>query len=293
MDNADWTALLTLAKEKNMTKAAERLFISQPSLSYRLKRMEETFQVPLFFRLPNGISLTPEGEYLCQYAEKMEREYHDLQETLLNLQDEVRGVLRIGAANVFANTDLPLLLKNFCDMYPAVGVILKSNRSSSIYKELVNGAVSLAIVRNDTPWPEARYLLREEPVCLVSKTPVNFKDLPKIPQILTPASGIHTDNTRWWQENYAVPSKITMEVDNMDTAVQMVLHGLGWAIIPRISLRALPSIYCKPLQWKDGTMYTRKTWLMCRKTSLKSRTITAFINFLMENEKGNPQPDVL
>lgn len=292
MNNVDWAIILTLAKEKNMTRAAEQLFISQPSLSYRLKRMEEEFQVPLFFRLPNGIKLTQEGEYLYQYAKRMQREYRELQDKLFNMHGEVGGVLHMGAASVFANTDLPLLVKNFCEMYPAVEIILKSNKSSIIYKDLVNGDVDLAIVRNNDPWPEARYLLREEPVCLVSKTPVDFKQLPWIPQILTPASGIHTDNMRWWQENYTLSPKITMEIDNMDTAVQMVLQGLGWAIIPEIALRALPPLCCEPLYWADGTQYTRKTWLMCRHISLQSRPIAAFISFLMENEKEEILPGI-
>ena len=269
MDNYDCLILLALAKEKNMTKAAERLFISQPSLSYRLKRLEEEFQVPLFFRLPNGIILTPEGEYLCRFAKKMEHDYRELQETVISLQGKMRGVLHLGVASAFANTDLPLLLKSFCEMYPDVDIILKSSKSAEIYKSLVDGDIVLAIVRNNNPWPEARYLLCEEAVCLVSKEPVQFKDLPILPQILTPLSGIHADNMRWWQENYTVPSKVTMEVDNMDTAAYMVSQGLGWAILPSIFLRSGSALYHAPLHWADGTAYTRKTWLLCRKPLLK------------------------
>ncbi|MBP8278617.1 MAG: LysR family transcriptional regulator, partial [Propionivibrio sp.] len=71
MGDKDWRILKTIAEERNLTKAAARLYISQPALTYRLKNMEEEFGAQVVSRVPTGVELTPQGEYLLAYAAEM------------------------------------------------------------------------------------------------------------------------------------------------------------------------------------------------------------------------------
>ncbi|MGD9154757.1 MAG: LysR family transcriptional regulator [Bacillota bacterium] len=80
MNEHDWEMLLILAEEKNITRAAERLFVAQSSLSYRIKNLEDELRVPLLLRTKNGILFTSEGEYLLQYAKNMKTQLEQLRE---------------------------------------------------------------------------------------------------------------------------------------------------------------------------------------------------------------------
>ena len=71
MDEKDWRILKTIAEEKNITKAAARLFISQPALTYRVKKIEEEFGARVFSRVPSGVVFTQQGEFLLGYADEM------------------------------------------------------------------------------------------------------------------------------------------------------------------------------------------------------------------------------
>lgn len=285
MNHGDWEILITLAQKQNITKAAEALFIAQPSLSYRLRRIEEEFGVSLFDRVPSGVMLTPQGQRLAEYARSMQAQYRALRDDLSDMGPEISGTLRLGVGSAFANADLPQLLRDFGQQYPNVTINLRSSRSSQVYRALVNGEVDVAIVRGAPRWSEERHLLREEPVCLTARKPVSFQDLPHLPQILVPPSDTHGDNIRWWQERFSVPPLVLMEVDNMETGLRMVQQSLGWMLVPTLLLKNAPELFRQPLLWKDGTPYTRKTWVLCRTSLRRSRVASAFLDFLIHAEE--------
>ena len=96
MDEKDWRFLKVLYEEKNITKAAEKLFVSQPALSYRLKQLEEEFDMKLFFKRKRGIEFTSEGEYLAEYANDMLKQLQQTKDGMLNMQKKVKGTIRLG-----------------------------------------------------------------------------------------------------------------------------------------------------------------------------------------------------
>ena len=75
LDDKDWRILRMIAEEKNITKAAARLFISQPALTYRLKNIEEEFGAQVVTRVPSGVVFTPQGDLLLSYVSEMLLKY--------------------------------------------------------------------------------------------------------------------------------------------------------------------------------------------------------------------------
>lgn len=290
MNNSDWEILITLAQKRSITKAAEALFLAQPTLSYRLKRIEEEFGVSLFDRVPSGVALTPQGERLAAYAQDMTLRYRALRDDLSDMSPMFSGTLRLGVGSAFANADLPRLLRSFGQRYPAVTISLKTSRSSQAYRSLVEGEVDIAIVRGSPQWSEERHLLREEPMCLASKAPIPFQDLPRRPQILVPPSDTHTSNLRWWREHFSVPPLVLMEVDNMETGLRMAQQDLGWMLVPTLLLKNAPDLFRRPLTWKDGTPYIRQTWALCRSSVKRGRVAAAFLEFLIQAEREAESP---
>ena len=288
MNNGDWDILITLAQKRSITRTAEALFLSQPSLSYRLKRIELEFGVSLFDRVPSGVALTPQGERLAGYAREMRLRYRDLREDLSEMAVTLSGTLRLAVGSAFANADLPQLLRDFGRRYPAVTINLKTSRSSMAYRSLVEGEVDVAIVRGSPQWSEERHLLREEPMCLAARAPIPFRDLPRCPQILVPPSDTHASNLRWWREHFSVPPLVLMEVDNMETGLRMVQQDLGWMLAPALLLKNAPDLFRQPLLWGDGAPYIRQTWALCRSSVKRGRVAAAFLDFLIQAEREFP-----
>lgn len=287
MDDKDWLVLKTIAEENNITKAADRLYISQPALTYRLRNLEKEFGAKIMSRHPNGVRLTPQGEFLLSYAEDMMSQLSKAKERIKNMENKVQGTLRLGASSVFAHYELPGILKKFLDRYPEVEISLKTGLSRRINRMLQKEEISIAIIRGDYHWVEEKFLLSEEPICLVSSKPIEFSELPRMPQIsyLTDSS-LEPMVQEWWRESFSRPPLITMEVDNMDTCRQMVLHGLGWAILPAIGLSQQPAPFTRELFWRNGKPLLRRTWIMFPTAAMELSAVNAFVDFI-KNEAGS------
>lgn len=281
MDDKDWIILKTIAEEKNMTKAADRLFISQPALTYRLRNLEKEFDARIVSRHPTGVILTPQGESLLAYAESMLLQFRKAKERIKNMENKVQGTLRLGTSSVFAHYELPQILKNFLERYPDVEISLKTGLSRRINRMLRKEDIAVAIIRGDYPWIGEKFLIREEPICLVSSQPIEFSELPSKPQIsyLTDSS-LEPVIQEWWSESFSRPPLITMEVDSMDTCRQMVLHGLGWAILPAIGLSRQSAPFTRELFWRSGSPLLRRTWIMYTAASLELSAVRAFVDYI-------------
>src|SRR5690625_1324227 len=102
MNFRDWEMLATLYDTKNITHAAQQLFLSQPTLTTRLKKLENYYGVPLIIRKRRGITFTPEGFTLAKHAKQMLREQREIEESLNNMKDHVTGTLKVDVSNFFA-----------------------------------------------------------------------------------------------------------------------------------------------------------------------------------------------
>ncbi|MEN6567784.1 MAG: LysR family transcriptional regulator [Veillonellales bacterium] len=275
MYNVDWLILKTISEEKNITKAAERLYITQPAVTRRLKNMENEFKANLVLRTPGGILLTPQGEELLAYAKKTLLEFKQVKERIQSMENKVQGSLFLGVSSDLSHYELPEILKNFLEIYPDAEVSLKTGRSQKVLRMLQKDEISLAILNGDHHWDGEKCLLREDPICLVSSKPITLKDLPHSPRIVA-SSSMQSQIDEWWHQTFYCSPVATMEVDSIDSCRQMVLHGLGWAILPSIGLKQYDKVFSKNLYWEDGTPLVRRTWLMYRSSYLQLPIVCAF-----------------
>ncbi len=283
MDEKDWNILQTLYEERNITKAAQRLYTSQPSLTYRIQQLEKEFDATIISRGQKGVEFTVQGEYLVQYSKEMLMQLQKAKEYILNLEDIIKGTLRLGVSGMFARYELPFIMKNFLYRYPNVDINLKTGWSSEINQMLHKEEVHLGIVRGDYNWQGKKVLFREEKICIASINPIDFDELPTLSRInyqTDPSLKSLIDN--WWQEKYKVPPRISMEVDRIDTCKQMVLNGLGYAIFPSICVKEEEPLYMAPIITSDNKPLLRKTWIIYRENTLQLAYVKAFIDFLCD-----------
>lgn len=284
MDQQDWQIIKTLHEEKSMTKTAAKLYLSQPALSYRLDHLEKEMDIQLFIRSTKGIRFTSAGERLVTCAEKMLREYEDIKKYVLTHEGRVSGMLRLGSSAVFAHSHLPALLKEFLQKYPDVEISLHTGLSNNMLQQLQKNEASVAIIRGDHPWNEADILLQTEALCIISAKPLDVKDLPHIPGIrydTDPSMQYQID--RWWQEHFSVPARILMHADSVYTCRQLVLAGLGWAIMPALRLSdCTTDLSIIEITDREGKPYLRPTRLIYRSSARELDTASTFIDFICE-----------
>lgn len=287
MDAKEWLTFVTVVAEKNITKAAEKLFLSQPALSYRLKQIEDGLGRPLLVRANDGIALTPEGEIYYDYCRRMLRLREELHQNIGMVNGEVQGTLRIASSINFADYELPLLLSSFTELYPKIRIEVKTGYSSNVNKNFNSGEAMVAFARGDYE-SVAGTKLFDEPYCLVYKHKVNHEELEEIPMIqYRTDTSISTVVDMWCSENFVHEPKPLMDLDSMATCRHFVRQGLGWAVLPYLGLGSCGDrdIYVEPLQMKDGSYLTRSTYMFYSEASTKLVAVKTFVDYVTEYYK--------
>jgi len=290
MDEKDCRLLLSVSEESSLTKAAERMFMTQPALTYRLQQLEKEFGVPLIDKTLKGARFTPEGEHLAIYARKMLNELNQVKEQLSNIRNEVKGTLRLGIANHYSLYKLPPLLKQFKELYPEVQFAVTCALSVEVMELLMRDEIQVGVIRGEHPWYEGKHLLHDEPVCIVSREPINLDELPELPQIAfqepltktggSPVSPFREGVAAWWYERYECSPTVAMRVDSYETCKEMVRYGLGYAIIPGIFVSASDGLHQQELIRQNGQGVRRNTWLVYKEGVLQQATVGRFVDLM-------------
>jgi DNA-binding transcriptional LysR family regulator len=277
----DWIILNTIYEERNITKAAERLYISQPALTYRLQQLEKEFGTQIVIRGKKGVEFTSEGEFLVDYAKSMLIQLRQTKEEIQNMSNKVKGTLRLGVSSNFGRYKLPYILKEFLDKYPDVEIKVTTKLSSEIMQLVHKGEIHIGIIRGDYEWYEHKHLLYQEFIYIVSKNKITIDQLPSLHRIVYKTDPLlETVIDHWWKERFTKPPLVTMEVDKMETCTEMVKNMLGYAVLPSLSLTDDNDLFKIKLTQKNGEMIFRKTWMISRDASIELLVVEAFVQFL-------------
>jgi DNA-binding transcriptional LysR family regulator len=285
-----------VAKQLSFTKAAEVLFMTQPAVTFQIKQLEEHFNTRLFDRGHGRITLTPAGELVLGYAEKILGLSGEMDVRLSEMTGEVGGSLLVGASTTIAEFLLPRILGEFRSKYPNVRPRLIVGNSESIEIRVAEHTIDMGFIESPSHQPN----LQTEVCCedelqvicnpkfalarLKEITPQNLADHPYVSR--EPGSG-----TREFTEVYLKKHGIdidhmqpVMEVGSPLALIEVVETGIGYAITSRTSvlkslrLGDLVSIPLKP-------RLTRKLSMVYPKERFRSRLVTAFVEFAGEKLK--------
>lgn len=284
MNDKDYEILLMLDQERNMTRAAEKLYISQPNLTYRLRQIEEYFQTEIFLRDRTGLIPTPQGELILKLARKNRANIHETMKEIQLVEKSVRGTIKIGVASSFGQYVLPALLKDFHEMYPEVNFNIVTGLSSDMSQLFIDGNVHIVIIRGDYIWGEEQQVLVTEPLCIICKEKISIEHLPSLPRIDYKMDDYLKKLVNdWWKEHFDEPGFTAMRVDSLETAKEMVRAGLGYAIVPGICLMVEKELAIQKLYNAKGELIERDTVAYCRSHSLRIPAIKQFFTFLQEH----------
>jgi len=135
-----------VAKAGNVTKAAEKLFVSQSAVSQAIKQLEDKLEGKLFDRNARGVQLTPEGAVLFSYANNAVSLIENAQEKLINMKNLNEGSIKIGASDTICSVLLLDLLKKFNAAHPDIHISVADSSTKQSIALIKNGAVDLSFV---------------------------------------------------------------------------------------------------------------------------------------------------
>lgn len=139
-------SLVCLVQEGNFSRAAEKLFLTQPSLTKHIKNMEDALGFPIVNRSSAGISLTPEGKIIYQYAKRVFKLRQETKEKILHVHENNAGDIYISASTIPATYILPRVLGKFKERYPAVGLHVSTSDSEETAQMILNGEAELGFI---------------------------------------------------------------------------------------------------------------------------------------------------
>jgi len=138
--------LKAIATEKNFTKAAAVLYLSQPSLSKQIKTLEKNLDTLLINRERNKISLTESGKILLQYADRILALCEESCRAVVDLKNGDRGNLTVGASQTIGTYLMPRILALFAQNYPQIDLNVQVNSTRIIAKKIINREIDIAVV---------------------------------------------------------------------------------------------------------------------------------------------------
>ncbi len=231
---------LEVARQGTMRRAAEILYVSQPTLTAWIQALEADIRVPLFRRSRSGMTLTTGGRAFMPYAERAMESLRGGTAFVRDVERGVVGELAIGAAAAVSAYVLPELLARFTAEYPQIRLIVRTGHSEELVDAVVRGEVALGLVRELRDQRVSSRPLYEDELVLVARPDHPFAERGRIDvRRLSEARLIFFDRTSSYYDltnallrQAGVSPQGIMELDNIEAAKRMVERGLGVALLP-------------------------------------------------------------
>ena len=289
MQTAQISAFLAIAELSSFSQAAERLHITQPAVSKRIRQLEEQMKTILFDRIGKKSILTPSGQAFLPHAERILHELKVYQTDLSHLHDMPSGTLSLATSHHVGLHRLPQVLRDFKKEYPEVDLDLHFMDSEDACVAIANNELELAIVTLPED-PDVKLLL--EPIWidvlqivlapdhpLATSKDIDKQQLLEYPAIL-PSRGTFT---RKIIEQYFATDrsemKIILETNYLETIKVMVSANLGWSMLPMSMLDH--SIIGRQL---SGLDIKRSLGIVTRKNRTLSLCSSAMISMLQQTK---------
>jgi LysR family hydrogen peroxide-inducible transcriptional activator len=254
--------IVAVARERHFGKAAEACFVSQPTLSVAIKKLEEELEVKIFERNASDISTTPLGEEIIRQAQLVLEQSAAIKEIAKRGKDPLAGPLKLGVIYTIGPYLLPHLVRNVIDQTPQMPLVLQENFTAKLLEMLRAGEIDCAILAE--PFPDTSLAvapLYDEPFVvalprqhpLANHTNITTEEIKKENMLLLGTGHCFRDHVLEVCPEFARFSSHTegaskgFEGSSLETIKHMVAAGMGVTLVPRLSVPEL-----KPVHKRSG-----------------------------------------
>ena len=295
--------IVAVAREKHFGRAADACYVSQPTLSVAVKKLEEELELKLFERNANEVTVTPLGEEIVRQAQSVLEQAANIREIAKRGKDPLAGALKLGLIYTIGPYLLPDLVRQMIRLTPQMPLMLPENFTLRLLEMLRTGEIDCAILAE--PFPDTGLALAElydEPFFaavptnhpLAAHATVSTEVLRNETMLLLGTGHCFRDHVLEVCPEFARFSsnaegiRKTFEGSSLETIKHMVAAGMGVTLVPRLSIPK-EALGAKPRRRKDEAAYvkylpfegdppTRRVALAWRKSFTRYEAIAALRN---------------
>lgn len=283
--DSDWETLYKLYETPNMTKVADMLYISQPSLTKRVKNMEKEFGVNIINRTSKGVKFTPEGEYLAKKAKEYMEFIKNVKEELNSYKTELEGTIKVGSPYTYSKFELTDVLFEYSKKNKNVKFEIINDQSNNLFKMVLKNHIELGFICGDFDGDVNKILVKKNKAYIVSKEPIDLEKLPQMQRIDYKTNDKSKEILDgWWRKTYGENPPVGMFAGYVEFAWQLVDKGLGYAccFLPEGFEKAY-NVCLTPILDDNGNNIIRNTWLVYPKKKQMSTVVKDFVQFVEDN----------
>jgi len=294
--------ILAVAQYKNFSVAAEKCFVTQPTLSMQVQRLEEELDVLIFDRSKKPIRVTEVGEKILKQAESIVNESERIKSIIAQHKGFIGGRFRLGIIPTVASTLLPMFLNNFTKKYPKVELHVEEMTTRECVRELSEGSLDVAIVATplgeknlverplyDEPFvayiPNDRYQLKEKQKIKVSD--LNPKDMLMLQDghcFRDSVLNICQELNNHDRHKQSIPVEI--KSGSFETLIRLSNEGMGMTLLPYLHTLNLAESEQKNLRYFEEPSPAREISLLYHRNELKINIINALYDVIAGVVRG-------
>lgn len=223
----DLKNFITVAKLKNVTRASEQLGLTQPAVTYSIKRLEEELGEIVFIRLKTGLELTKFGEEFLSRASKLLQDWQEAKNIFNKKEDEIVGEFKIGIHPSVAIYSLPQIFLKIEKKYPMLNFQLIHDSSRTVTSKVINFDVDFAIVVNPISHPDLVIQELGEDEVRLFKTPKN-----KSEKLIYDPNLAQSTKLLTAFNNGKVITRGHIESNSLEVIAKLAEQGVGIGLLP-------------------------------------------------------------
>ncbi len=303
MDFKQLETFVAVVKFKSFSKAAENLFITQPTVSNHILNLEKQLNTILINRTNKSITLTKAGVLFYKYAVEILNKRDNALFSLDQFKGKIEGILEISSSTIPEQYFLPKLLMKFNKIYPQVKYNLNKYDTSQVINSILSGRIDFGIVGAKKNSKQLEYIeIMDDHIILVAPNKntyfkgnsITIEQLAECPIILREeGSGTRNIVEDFLNEhNFSIDNlKVVAYIENTETIKECVKNGLGTTFISyKAVLSDLKNNYMKNITIK-GLEFKRKFYFVYHKNRALSPLSETFKRFILENRYNQEECD--
>ena len=295
MNLRDLKYVVSVAESHHFGKAAERCFVSQPTLSGQIKKLEEELGISIFERTKRSVEVTPVGEMILNHARKILEQVEDIEQVAQTFEDPLAGSLRIGAIPTLSPYLMPSILMPLKNTHPQMKLVLSEELTDTLTERLKNHEIDAALIATEVDEQEFGVMpLFKEPFWLAypcdhpiaSKAEIGRADLDGADLLLLAEGHCLAKQAMdiCHQNRQDQGDMADLRASSLETLLQMVSAGFGSTLVPALAMRGTwtsdEGISTCKLKLNDAY---RCISLIYRKSYPRQQALDAFAQVIVEN----------
>lgn len=286
MDINQLEVLIAVANERGFSRAADKLYRTQPAISQAIRRLEEEVGEPLFDRSSKDGTLTASGQVLLKYAQQIMNLRRDAKLAVKELKDLQRGKVTLGANEYTVMYLLPVI-SVYRVRHPHIKIEVKRDLASRIPSEVLKRDVEIGIVSfrpNDPALQTVSVATDELALIVAPHHPLAGKKIVSVRELVVESFIAHNVRSPYRErvvqtfEKHRTPLNISMELPTLEAIKRFVEQGMGVALVPRLAAQAeIERGQVIALTVREMRL-ERKLYLIYRKGAKLSHAARAFLH---------------